>query len=99
VGKYIPERVVTNNDIAQFMDTSDEWIRTRTGIRERRFAAENESTSTMAIEAVKLALDRARIVPASVDLIIVATLTPDHIFPSTASLVQDAIGAKRARRV
>jgi 3-oxoacyl-[acyl-carrier-protein] synthase-3 len=95
-GKYIPERVITNDDIAQFMDTSDEWIRTRTGIRERRFAAEHETTATMSVEATKLALDRARIVPGVIDLIIVATLTPEHIFPSTASLVQDAIGAKNA---
>ena len=95
-GKYIPEKVVTNDDIAEFMDTSDEWIRDRTGIRERRFVADNESTATIAASAARLALDRARITPSAVDLIIVATLTPEHIFPSTASLVQDAIGANKA---
>jgi len=95
-GKYIPEKVVTNDDIAKFMDTSDEWIRERTGIRERRFVADNESTATIAASAARLALDRARITPSAVDLIIVATLTPEHVFPSTASLVQDAIGANRA---
>jgi 3-oxoacyl-[acyl-carrier-protein] synthase-3 len=95
-GKYIPEKVVTNDDIAGFMDTSDEWITTRTGIRQRRFAADHETTASMAIEAAKLALDRARIVPSAVDLIIVATLTPDYFFPSTASLVQNAIGATHA---
>jgi len=95
-GKYVPEKVVTNNDLAQFMDTSDEWIKTRTGISERRFAAEQETTATMAIAAARLALDRARVVPTAVDLIIVATLSPEHIFPSTASLVQDAIGANHA---
>ncbi len=95
-GSYIPEKVVTNHDIAEFMDTSDEWIRERTGIRERRFVAENESTATIAASAARLALDRARIAPSAVDLIIVATLTPEHSFPSTASLVQDAIGANKA---
>ncbi len=95
-GKYVPEKVITNHDIAQFMDTSDEWIKSRTGISERRFAGDHETTASMAIEAAKLALDRARIVPATVDLIIVATLNPEHLFPSTACLVQDALGATHA---
>lgn len=95
-GKYTPERVVTNDDIAKFMDTSDEWIKARTGISERRFAGKQESTASMAIAAARLALDRARLVPAAVDLIIVASLSPEYVFPSTASLVQDAIGATRA---
>lgn len=95
-GKYVPEQVVTNDDIAQFMDTSDGWIRSRTGIAERRFANEEETTASMAIAAAQEALDRARIVPSAVDLIIVATLSPEHIFPSTASLVQDALGANHA---
>ncbi|GAB4429068.1 MAG: ketoacyl-ACP synthase III [Anaerolineae bacterium] len=95
-GKYIPERIVTNHEIAKKMDTSDEWITSRTGIRERRFAAPNETTSTMAIEAARLALDRARLTPSAVDLIIVATLSPDHFFPATASIVQNAIGASHA---
>ncbi len=95
-GKYTPANVVTNNDIAQFMNTSDEWIKARTGISERRHAAEDETTATMAIAAARLALDRARIVPSAVDLIIVATLSPEQPFPSTASIVQDAIGANKA---
>ena len=95
-GKYIPEKIVTNDDIAQIMDTSDEWIKSRTGISERRFVSGDETTASMAIEAAKLALDRARIAPAAVDLIIVATLNPEHIFPATACLVQDAIGATHA---
>jgi 3-oxoacyl-[acyl-carrier-protein] synthase-3 len=95
-GKYVPERVVTNHDLAKIMDTSDEWIKSRTGISERRFAAENETTATMSIEAAKLALDRARIAPSAIDMIIVATITPDHFFPSTAALVQDALGATHA---
>jgi 3-oxoacyl-[acyl-carrier-protein] synthase-3 len=95
-GKYVPEQVVTNHDIARKMDTSDDWIRSRTGIRERRFAAEHETTASMAIAAARIALDRARIAPNAVDLVIVATLTPEHVFPATASLVQDAIGATHA---
>ncbi len=95
-GKYLPERVVTNHDLAKIMDTSDEWIKSRTGISERRFVAEGETTATMAIEAAKLALDRARITPSAIDMIIVATLSPDHLFPSTACLVQDALGATNA---
>ena len=95
-GKYVPERVVTNHDLAKFMDTSDDWIKSRTGISERRFAEPHESTATMAIAAAQIALDRARITPSTIDLIIVATLSPEHIFPATACLVQDAIGASHA---
>lgn len=95
-GKYLPKNVVTNYDISTWMDTSDEWIKSRTGISERRHAEPHESTATMAIAAAQLALDRARIAPSSVDLIIVGTLSPDHIFPATACLVQDAIGATHA---
>jgi len=95
-GKYVPERVVTNHDLAEIMDTSDEWIKSRTGISERRFAGEDESTATMSIEAAKLALDRARVAPSAVDMIIVATITPDYSMPSTAALVQDALGATHA---
>jgi 3-oxoacyl-[acyl-carrier-protein] synthase-3 len=95
-GKYVPDRIVTNDDIARFMDTSDGWIKTRTGISERRFATDDETTASMAIAAARLALDRARIVPSAVDLIIVASLSPEQPFPATASLVQDAIGANHA---
>ncbi|MEW5957258.1 MAG: beta-ketoacyl-ACP synthase III, partial [Chloroflexota bacterium] len=95
-GKYVPPRVVTNHDLARIMDTSDEWIQSRTGIVERRFAGADETTATMSITAAKLALDRARITPSAVDMIIVATLTPDHACPATACLVQDALGATNA---
>lgn len=95
-GKYIPETVVTNDDLAKLIDTSDEWIRSRTGISERRFVAKDESTASMAIIAAQRALDQARIAPSAVDLIIVATFSPEHLFPSTACLVQDAIGATHA---
>lgn len=95
-GKYIPENAVTNDDIAKIMDTSDEWIRSRTGIGQRYFAGPHETTASMSIAAARLALDRARIAPSSIDLIIVATLTPEHIFPATACLVQDALGATHA---
>ncbi len=95
-GKYVPDNIVTNSDIAKLMNTSDEWIKTRTGISERHFANENETTASMAIAAARLALDRARVGPSAVDLIIVATLSPEHPFPSTASIVQDAIGSNHA---
>lgn len=95
-GKYVPEKVVTNDDLAKIMDTSDEWIKSRTGISQRRFAEKDETTASMAITAAQVALDRARIAPSAVDLIIVASLCPEHIFPSTACLVQDAIGAPNA---
>lgn len=95
-GKYVPEKIITNDDIAKVMDTTDEWIRSRTGIEQRRFAGPHETTASMSIAAAKVALDRARVTPSAIDLIIVATLTPEHIFPSTASLVQDALGATHA---
>ncbi|MEM7028720.1 MAG: beta-ketoacyl-ACP synthase III [Chloroflexota bacterium] len=95
-GMYLPEKVLTNDELSQKVDTSDEWIRSRTGIRERRIASEKETTASMAIFAAREALDRARIRPADVDLVVVATLTPEHVMPSTASLVQDALGAKNA---
>jgi 3-oxoacyl-[acyl-carrier-protein] synthase-3 len=95
-GKYVPEKVVTNDDLAKIMDTSDDWIKSRTGISQRRFAGKDETTATMASAAAQLALDRARITPSAIDLIIVATLCPEHVFPSTACLVQDALGAANA---
>ncbi len=96
VGHYAPERVMTNADLEKMVETSDEWIRTRTGIRERRIAAENEFTSTMALAASRQALANAGVAPEDVEAIYVATCTPDMIFPSTACLVQSALGAKRA---
>jgi len=95
-GKYVPERRLTNQDLEGRMDTSDEWIRSRTGIRERRIVSQEETSATMAIRAGASALRVAGIGPRRVDLIIVATITPDHLFPSTACLVQAALGAGRA---
>ncbi len=95
-GKYIPPQVLTNDDLSRMVDTSDEWIITRTGIRERHVAAEGETTATMAIQAARQALEGAGIRPEKVDLIIVATATPDYLFPATACLIQDALGATRA---
>jgi 3-oxoacyl-[acyl-carrier-protein] synthase-3 len=95
-GMAVPERVLTNHDLAQMVDTSDEWIRSRTGIGERHIAAPNQSTATLAIEAAIKALTVANLAPDQVDLIIVASASPEHIFPATACLVQDQIGAVKA---
>jgi 3-oxoacyl-[acyl-carrier-protein] synthase-3 len=92
-GGYLPERIVTNDALAQRMDTSDEWIRTRTGIRQRHIAAEHESTSDLAAAASRAALRDAGLEPAAVDLIVVATSTPDAVFPSTACSLQAKLGA------
>lgn len=94
-GTYIPEKVVTNHDMAQLVDTSDEWIRTRTGICERHFAAEGETTSDMAAAAARKAIEAAGIDREEIDLVIVATMTPDMPFPSTACLVQDKAGLRK----
>src|ERR1700682_2728156 len=91
-GKYLPERVMPNAELEQLVATSDEWIRARTGIGERRVATIDESTSSLAVNAARAALDRAQVRPEDVNLIIVATCTPDYAhMPSTASLVQDAV--------
>lgn len=95
-GMYAPERVLTNADLAELVDTSDEWIRSRTGIRERRVAAAHESTATLAAVAGKRALAVAGLEPDQIDLILVATLTPDYWMPATAVLVKEAIGNRRA---
>jgi 3-oxoacyl-[acyl-carrier-protein] synthase-3 len=95
-GMAVPKRVLTNDEIAQRVDTNDEWIRSRTGIHERRIAAPEESSATLATEAALEALEVAGLIPAEVDLIVVATSSPEHIFPATASLVQDRIGAIKA---
>jgi len=92
-GAYLPEQILTNAELEERVDTSDEWIVTRTGIRERRIARDDEPTSEMAIAAAKAALASAGVAGADIDLIIVATVTPDMPFPSTACMVQDAIGA------
>ncbi|HEY1849216.1 MAG TPA: beta-ketoacyl-ACP synthase 3, partial [Opitutaceae bacterium] len=91
-GSYAPERILTNQDLAKMVDTSDEWIRARSGIRERRIAAEGESTSDMAVAAARRALDDAGLKPADIDLLIVATITPDLPMPSTACFVQHKLG-------
>jgi 3-oxoacyl-[acyl-carrier-protein] synthase-3 len=95
-GSYVPERVLTNSDLEKMVDTSDEWIRTRTGICERRIAAADQPTSVLAHEASKRALEAANIAAADLDLIIVATLTPDTQFPNTACHLQRHLGAGRA---
>ncbi len=92
VGAYLPEKVVTNADLAKFVDTSDEWIIERTGIRQRHQAAPDQPTSDLAVEAARKALAEAGRTPADVDLIIVATTTPDMTFPATASIVQRKLG-------
>lgn len=93
VGAYLPANVVTNDDLAKVVDTTDAWIRERTGISERRRAAEGELTSDLAVEAAKAALAKAGRTAADVDLIIVATTTPDLTFPATAAIVQKKLGA------
>jgi 3-oxoacyl-[acyl-carrier-protein] synthase-3 len=95
-GSYLPEKVLSNADLEKMVDTSDEWIRTRTGIRERRIAADDEYTSDLAAKAALDAIANAGITAEEIDLILVATITPDMAFPSTACFVQQKIGAKRA---
>ena len=95
IGKYLPEQVVTNNDLLQYMDTSDEWIQERTGIKERRFAHRtNETTTTMGVEAARIAIERAGITPQDIDFIIFATLSPDYYFPGCGVLLQRAMKMK-----
>ncbi len=94
-GAYLPERVVTNDELARTLETSDEWIRQRTGIRQRHIAAEGEFTSHLAIKASQRALDHAGIGVADLDLIVLATATPDETFPATATRVQAALGMTR----
>ena len=93
-GSYLPRQVVTNDDLAQRMDTSDEWIRSRTGIRQRHIADAGETSSSLALEASKAAMASAGIGAADIDLIILATSTPDFVFPSTACLLQAKLGIK-----
>ncbi len=96
VGKYIPEKVVTNADLEKMMDTSDEWIRSRTGISERRVATDEIDTSDMAYEAAKEAIASAGIHVSEIDMILVATVTPDRSFPSVACQIQERLGATNA---
>ena len=93
-GRNLPGRDLTNEELARSVDTNDEWIRTRTGIRQRHIAAAHEATSDLALHASRAALAAAGIAPADVDVIIVATTTPDMVFPSTACILQAKLGAR-----
>ena len=96
LGVYVPEKVVTNQDLEKRVNTSDEWIRTRTGICERRYAEPGTPTSALAVRAAEQCLERRGIGPDEVDLIVVATVTPDMLFPATACILQDKLKARRA---
>ncbi|PYI54236.1 beta-ketoacyl-ACP synthase III [Paenibacillus flagellatus] len=95
-GMYVPERVLTNQDLERMVETNDEWIVSRTGIRERRIASKEQASSDLAYEAALEALGNAGVAPEDVELIVVATITPDMSFPSTACILQDRLGAKKA---
>lgn len=99
LGTYVPENVMTNFDFEKIIDTSDEWIRTRTGIEERRFASANQATSDLGAEAAKIALEKAGLSAEDIDMIILATTTPDYPIQSTACVVQELIGAVNAGAV
>jgi 3-oxoacyl-[acyl-carrier-protein] synthase-3 len=96
LGSHVPERVITNDELSQMVETSDEWIVERTGIRERRIAAETEALSDISLPAARQALEQAGIDGADVDLLIVATVTPDMMFPSTSAILADRLGARDA---
>lgn len=93
-GMYVPERVMTNQDLEKIVDTTDEWITSRTGIKQRHIAGESETTSSMGLLAARRALERAGVGPDEIDLVIVGTATPDYQFPATACLIQDGLGIK-----
>ena len=93
-GSYLPEKVLTNADLEKMIDTSDEWISTRTGIKERRIVAQDQASSDLAYEASRKAMQAAQVKPEELDMIIVATITPDMIFPATACVLQEKLGAK-----
>lgn len=95
-GMAVPEKILTNDEISEMVDTNDQWIRERTGIEERRIAAPEDTTASLATAATLNALKMANLAPGEIDLIIVSTSSPEHIFPATASLVQDQIGATKA---
>lgn len=96
LGRYIPEKVLTNHDLEKMVETSDEWIRTRTGIEERRIASDDVNTSHMALAAAKKALADADVVAEDIDMILVATVTPDQAFPTVACMIQEQLGAHKA---
>ena len=95
IGMYVPKKVVTNRDLTRYMDTSDEWIQERTGIRERRYAHRTEeTTTTMGVEAARIAIERAGLQASDIDFIIFATLSPDYYFPGCGVLLQRAMKIK-----
>ena len=96
LGVHVPERVLTNEEISQFLDTSDEWILTRTGIRERRIARVDEAASDLGEVAARRCLESVDLDPLELDLVVVTTISPDHMMPATASIVADKIGATKA---
>lgn len=96
LGVHVPERIVTNEEMATIVDTSDEWIRERTGIRERRFAADDEALTDIALPAARAALEDAGVEAADIDFLVCATVTPDMMFPTSSALLADALGAPRA---
>src|ERR1051326_8411745 len=96
LGCRVPERVVANDELSQYVDTSDEWIVERTGIRERRIAAPEEALSDLALPAARAALEQAGISGSELDLVIVATVTPDMAFPATAAILAEQLGARDA---
>ncbi len=99
MGMYVPEKVLTNHDLEKMVETNDEWITTRTGIKERRIAAEDQATSDLATMAARQAIEKAELTPQDIDMVIVATITPDHVFPATAALVQNKLGIPQAGTV
>jgi len=96
IGRELPEKILTNFDLEKMVETNDEWIRTRTGIEERRIADDNTNTSDIALAAAKKAIENAGITPEEIDMIIVATVTPDKSFPSVACMIQEKLGATKA---
>lgn len=96
IGSYLPKKVLTNSELEKMLDTTDEWIVKRTGIKERRIVENGEATSDLAIKASLRALDDAKVLPSDIDLIITSTITPDCMFPSTSCIIQEKIGARNA---
>ena len=96
-GKYLPKKVLTNHDLETIVDTSDEWIQSRTGIRERRIVRNGEATAEMSTNAIRDLMKKQNLDPAEIDTIIVATITPDMMFPSSAALIQKNINAKNEK--
>ena len=96
LGCYLPQKRITNNDLEKMIDTSNDWIVSRTGIKERRMASKEEATSDLGVKASMIAIEDAGLRPEDIDLIITATVTPDMLFPATACIIQDKIGARNA---